>query len=87
VAAPLGKAPTWGYVIHALGEFGVTAEEFQPQKINGEDSPPTVILRRVKGGKTYVYAGAFDKNERLLHTVVANICRQLNLKYNVVFGG
>ena len=73
-------------MLHALGEFGVTVEEYQPPKINGEDSPTTFILKRVVRGKIYVYAGSFDRNERLLHSVVQNICRQLNLKYDVVFG-
>jgi hypothetical protein len=86
VPAPFGKAPTWAYVLHALGEFNVTVEEYLPPKINGEESPITFILKRAYKGKTYVYAGAFDRNERLLRSVVQNICRQLNLKYEVVFG-
>ena len=86
VPFPFGKAPTWAYVLHALGEFGVTVEEFQPPKINGEDSPPTFILRRKFRGKTYDFAGSFERNERLLHSVVQNICRQLRLKYDEIFG-
>jgi hypothetical protein len=86
VPIPFGKAPTWAYVLHALGEFGVSIEEFQLPKINGELSPTTFILKRVTKEKTYVFAGSFDRNERLLPSVVQAICRRLNLKYNTIFG-
>ena len=85
--APFGKAPTWAYVLHALGEFGVSIEEFQLPRIDGELTPSTFILKRGKRGKMYVFAGSFDRNERLLPSVVAAICRRLDLKYNEIFGG
>lgn len=84
--APSRKVFRWSYVRHILGEFNVTCEELRLPKVNGEELPPTYILRRKEKGVVYVYSGVYWPNEHVTRDALENICRRLNLECEDIFG-
>jgi hypothetical protein len=86
VAHPRGRGLRWSYIVHALGEFGVTCSELERIEIDGEKLAPTFILKRGQGANAQYFSGVFEPNEMVLPHIVETICRRLGLKYHEIFG-